>query len=164
MDINSKLGEKIWKDTWMVLPIYIFKAMRNCNITFKELYDAIKKWIKFRNEVFGRNYDNTEVYLMRENKRFGFFLSPNISKFILYNDDSNHLGDFKINIDEIPNEEFIKWIEKTTDEYIKGIIHCSDCGKEINYDEIAGRYFAGNYCKDCWEREWKEREAKENYD
>lgn len=178
MDINSKLGKKIWTGTWMTLPLYpwsseknitpaagnIFKEMQECNVTFKELYEAIKKWIKFRNEVFGRNCDNTEVYLMRENKRFGFFLHPNSSEFSLYNDFSEHLGCFEININDIPNDDFIEWIENITYEYINGIVHCSDCNKAMKKEEIVGRFFAGIYCKECWEREWKERETRENYD
>jgi hypothetical protein len=47
--------------------------------------------------------------------------------------------------------------------YIKGNVHCSDCGTEIHKSNVAGRYFAGVYCSDCWEREWKEREARETY-
>ena len=101
---------------------------------------------------------------MRENKRFGFFLHPNSSEFSLYNDFSEHLGCFEININDIPDDDFIEWIENITYEYINGIVHCSDCNKSLKEEEIAGRFFAGIYCKECWEKEWKEREAKETYD
>lgn len=178
MDINSKLGEEIWYGTWMTLPLYpwanernkvdaagnIFRAMQNSGVTFKELYEALEKWVKFRNETFGRNYDNTEVYLMRENKRFGFFMHPDCPEFSLYNDFNEYLGGFRIDINDIPSDGFIDWIEDISYEYINNIVHCSDCNKAIKKDEIAGRFFAGIYCKDCWEREWKEREADETYD
>ena len=45
-----------------------------------------------------------------------------------------------------------------------GIIRCSDCGKKISVNEIAGHYFAGSYCKHCWDTKWKAIEAKETYE
>ena len=60
--------------------------------------------------------------------------------------------------------EFIKWIEKVTDDYLKGVVKCSDCKKTILESEIAGRYFAGIYCEDCWNSKWKKIEEKETYD
>ena len=50
------------------------------------------------------------------------------------------------------------------EEFSVGYVYCSDCGKKVKYhDETGGRYFAGIYCKDCWERKWKAIEAKETY-
>jgi hypothetical protein len=46
-----------------------------------------------------------------------------------------------------------------------GKIHCSDCDKVMDYAENKNnRYFAGIYCKECWERKWKKIEAEETYD
>lgn len=45
-----------------------------------------------------------------------------------------------------------------------GIIRCSDCGRKISADEVAGHYFAGSYCKHCWDTKWKAIEASETYD
>ena len=50
-------------------------------------------------------------------------------------------------------------------EFAAGEVHCHDCGKLQKYEDIKNnRYFAGIYCDECWEREWKAIEAKETYD
>lgn len=48
--------------------------------------------------------------------------------------------------------------------WLSGYIRCSDCGELIRIEEIAGNYFAGMYCKHCWETKWKAIEARETYD
>lgn len=45
-----------------------------------------------------------------------------------------------------------------------GVVRCSDCGKKITKDKIAGRYFAGVYCQECWDTTWKDIEARETYE
>lgn len=60
-------------------------------------------------------------------------------------------------------KDVYEYIGQRIKDYNDGIIHCSDCDKEMNYKEYGGRYFAGVYCKECWDREWKEREARETY-
>lgn len=175
---KGNLGKRIWQGTWLVLPLYpwlsektkqvydrnIFKEMQNENVTFFDLYKMLENYVYFRNSNFGQHCHNNEIYLMRENKRFSFFMHENCKEFTLYNDNSMALGEYPININEIPSNDFIEWIEKLTYEYCNNIVHCSDCDKEIKENEIAGRYFAGIYCKGCWERAWKEREARENYE
>lgn len=48
--------------------------------------------------------------------------------------------------------------------WLSGYIKCSDCGELIRIEDIAGNYFAGMYCKHCWETKWKAIEARETYD
>ncbi len=61
-------------------------------------------------------------------------------------------------------QAFIEKVIAFSEEFTKGKIHCSDCGKIVNYNDVRGnRYFAGIYCDDCWNSKWKEIEAKENY-
>ena len=55
-------------------------------------------------------------------------------------------------------------LAKTITDKENGIVECSDCEKKIKINEIAGRYFAGIYCKDCWENKWQAIEAKETYE
>ena len=66
--------------------------------------------------------------------------------------------------DSSEREAFVKKVLDTSEHFTAGKIHCSDCGKLVNYHEVNGnRYFAGIYCNECWERKWKAIEAKENY-
>ena len=59
---------------------------------------------------------------------------------------------------------FVKKVLDTSDIFTTGKIHCSDCGKLVNYRDVQNnKYFAGIYCDDCWNGKWKEIEAKENY-
>lgn len=49
---------------------------------------------------------------------------------------------------------------------LNGIIHCSDCGKPMDRNEVKGykrHYFAGAYCQTCWDSKWKAIEARETY-
>lgn len=180
----NTFGDYIWQGTRLTLPLYpwfndktkqvynrnIFKVMQEFEMTFKELHDILDSYVKWRNEAFGRHCSNSEYYLVRENKRFAFLVAvnPRDNIFSLWDDFSQSLGSFKVDINKPPKDDFIEWIENTTKEYCENKIHCSDCGKEIVNDRcdggIAGRYFAGIYCKDCWERKWKAIEANENYD
>ncbi len=54
-------------------------------------------------------------------------------------------------------------VKKILDNYINGCVNCSDCKKLIEIKDIAGQYFAGRYCKECWERKWRSVEEKESY-
>lgn len=176
--MEYNLGQKIWQGTWLILPLYpyfndetkqvypvnIFKSMRDSNWTFQQLKDFLFEFVEFRNKLLGSHYANQEVYLMRENRRFAFYFSSVNDTFKLWDDYSRFLGEFKINSKDIPSVEFIKWIEKVTDDYLRGVVKCSDCKKTILENEIAGRYFAGIYCEDCWNSKWKKIEEKETYD
>lgn len=69
--------------------------------------------------------------------------------------------DWRNNESVIPN--MVDWVAELILDNENDIIRCSDCGKKMHKSEIAGHYFAGSYCKDCWEGYWKEKEAKEDY-
>jgi hypothetical protein len=71
--------------------------------------------------------------------------------------------------------EEIRKIKERLEEYSHHIQHCSDCQStmpsspdikktEHHQKEYGGQYFAGRYCKDCWERKWRAIEAKETYE
>ena len=55
-------------------------------------------------------------------------------------------------------------LQQETEDFVRGYIKCSDCKTKIRKTEIAGSYFAGRYCTDCWEGKWKAIEAKETYE
>lgn len=48
--------------------------------------------------------------------------------------------------------------------YTHGKRTCSGCQKTMDVTEVAGQYFAGLYCKTCWETKYRAIEAKETYD
>jgi hypothetical protein len=48
--------------------------------------------------------------------------------------------------------------------YLSGEILCSGCGHRIKKEEVAGHYFAGSYCKVCWENKYQAMEAAETYE
>lgn len=62
------------------------------------------------------------------------------------------------------SDENYKELRRLTENFTKGIVKCSACGKEINKVDIAGRYFAGIYCQHCWDTKYKAIEAKETYE
>lgn len=66
--------------------------------------------------------------------------------------------------DIIPKEK-LETIVKNLLDYSNGYIRCTRCKKQIKQSEIAGQYFAGKYCDDCWNNGGvKEQEARETYD
>lgn len=69
-------------------------------------------------------------------------------------------------------KKIINVIIEELENYSKGNIKCSDCGKNIKRTDIGGNYFAGSYCQDCWlgnvgryenRGGWKKVEAEESY-
>ena len=158
----DKFGGKIWFDNQLLLSANIFKEMKQYDVKFKELEKFKNDYINFRNSFFVGAPINEEIYLQRKGMKFAFGIYDN--QFCLWHEGHDSLGERKIKINSTPDEEFIKWVDEKINNKIEGKIKCSDCGKLINEKEIAGRYFAGLYCKDCWERTWKEIEAKETYD
>ena len=118
-----------------------------------------------RNKYIQYNLGNDTVYIRYRDTNFIYGIYNGC--FVLWDNNSRHLDEFDLGKgykEIIPTKEFIEWLDKTLKNYFKGIVKCSDCGKEIKKEDIAGRYFAGMYCKDCWEREWKEKEEHETYD
>lgn len=50
---------------------------------------------------------------------------------------------------------YIRQIEKIVKNLINDIYPCSRCGDLITKDDIAGVYYGGVYCEDCWEKKGK---------
>lgn len=162
MGNKERFGRSLWSEIIMQLPLRIFATMKQEKVSFIELQIIRDNWVEFRNEQFGSDVINNTELLEYKNYFFKFGIYNN--EFDIWDNDDKFLGSFYIKIENPPTEEFIKWINRIVEEYIAGIVHCSDCGREIKKNEIAGRYFAGVYCKECWDREWAEREARETYD
>jgi hypothetical protein len=63
----------------------------------------------------------------------------------------------------LPLEIYNKMNEACSD-YVRGMIACSKCETKILKTAVAGHFYAGSYCSDCWENGVKQQEARENYD
>jgi formamidopyrimidine-DNA glycosylase len=61
------------------------------------------------------------------------------------------------------NQNTFSGIKSRMDSWSEGFVRCSGCGEKIERDKIAGRYFAGVYCQNCWDTKYKAIEAKETY-
>lgn len=61
-------------------------------------------------------------------------------------------------------DELVPVIKSDIENFLNGYVKCSECERLLKKEEIAGRYFAGSYCKGCWEGKWKAIEARETYD
>lgn len=159
---NVPLGARIWDKSNLLLPVEIFDEMKRLNVNFKELDDIIDSYIEWRNEAFGINIGHSCVKLVANNMKFVFSVTRDFT--IWDSDGSTTLGGYDIDCNAPPTSEFMDWLYQIIDDYSHKIIHCSDCGRSLPNGNHAGRYFAGVYCKDCWERKWRAIEAAEDYE
>lgn len=142
--------------------------IKNKNMTLDDIIKIKEKFNKVATGIFGLYYDNCANLIMSDT--FGHLYSVGVHKnnnstynFHLWDDSgASSLLSFTTKNNLLSKEEIDK-IEKVMCNYREGIINCSDCGKEIYKHEIAGRYFAGQYCQRCWDTKWKAIEAKETY-
>lgn len=65
--------------------------------------------------------------------------------------------------DEPVPERVRKGVADRAEKWLARTVHCSDCDKLIEFEDVAGRYFSGLFCEPCWEETWKEVEARETY-
>ena len=108
------------------------------------------------------NLDKTRSSLLVEWLRV---IRANKPKWGIYENVKNIVGkQFKDTFEMFINELHEYGYNTYYEDYSHEIIRCSDCEVAMSKDEIAGRYFAGVYCSDCWERKWKAIEAAETYD
>lgn len=136
--------------------------------------DGISKKFKELKKISGYTFDNTHLHW---SNIFGhmFSISIHLNYKKTYWDVHvwNHTG----------NESILNFLQKVvtvetdvlsidnykklcgvTENYVRGIIKCSGCGKEIKTTDVAGQYFAGRYCNNCWNNKYKAIEAAENYE
>jgi hypothetical protein len=141
--------------------------------TFNKIVEIKKAFNSAATGVFGLHYDNqTNIQIKRNVVETGYFnlsvhsLSGNLEgvMFVSLYDQWGTENLYSATVDNTDKFSTIyKDIIKVMENWDNDIINCSDCGKEITHQEVAGRYFAGKYCRECWEGKWKEIEAKETY-
>jgi hypothetical protein len=159
----------------IIIPFHEFRKMQICNLAsngkfLKERRIAMKV-------ITGYAFDNDHNYIDYPivGALFSFYMGfPEFEpktkhKTCVINIWSlcgDHLFGEKITVKSINDTisaDCLKRIDKCLNDYMRGFINCSDCKKQIKKSDIAGRYFAGVYCKDCWEGKWEATEAKETY-
>ena len=129
----------------------------------EELFNEIR-------DKFQRNFEsiksyNTSGIIRKEIDGHKFSLLFSRSEIVVWAYNGNlTIGEVKYDYEKGFNEEQFSPIYEAITNFLSGFIHCSDCGKLIKREEVAGHFYAGSYCKDCWEGKWKAIEARENYD
>lgn len=141
-------------------------------VELKEKFEEIRKQFK---KITGYTYDNKDQRISNiYGDEFSFMITQHVgfkekneAEINIWNSSGyDHLFRKVVKFDDQNkiDRDSKKEIIERMDEYSKGEIHCSDCQKIMKRQDVAGRYFAGLYCTDCWERKWKAIEAKETYD
>lgn len=145
-------------------------------IQYCNLYDLLEKMGEMRKiikDAVGYKWDNHHFYIKSfiGGRLFSFLLHENSTTFTLSIWDSSGnraLGTITVNKADLQDgkmpKESYTLLENLLNMYVSGNIACSKCGKIIKQEDIAGRYFAGVYCTDCWEGGVKEQERRQNYD
>lgn len=176
--VNS-VFDSLNHETKLIIPLEVFKKMYQYKVPIKKLNEYVEDFQSFRNKWIGYNLGNSCVlYQSNNKKKYTISIYPDVKyeggNMIELGTASFHVWD-ECGWESILTIEHCPWndaptvslldsLYDTIKEYESGVIHCSDCGKPINKGDIAGSYFAGRYCKDCWETKWKAIEAKETYD
>lgn len=165
---SAKLLDICKLDTFIVFPFYMFHRALQINMSWSDILELVERFKSARNEILGYNLGNGMSKLQYRDKIFTFsiYINPktNDNEVCFWNDlgttsiYSIFMKDTKI------TEQQIELIEQHLIDYCDGIVKCSECGKKLIKEEIAGRYYAGVYCKHCWETKWEAIEARDNYD
>jgi hypothetical protein len=135
--------------------------------------DGVVKLFKQLKELTGYKYDNKHL---KWSNLFGYLFAISIYADKKHKSWEINLWDqtggiailrleqpmTELETDMLSNDVYDEMCQ-VTEQYVRGFINCSDCKTQIKKSEIAGSYFAGVYCTDCWEGKWKEIEAKETY-
>lgn len=138
-----------------------FYDMQEGQIPFSDLYELNKSFKEYLSSKGVKNsYDFLRIEAFGKVYKFGIFDGI----FTIWTSDGGTVVDhYSIKNLSCPDLNFCSWISSTLRKFGEGYVKCSDCGKWIKSEEVAGRYFAGQYCKECWEGKWRAIEAQETY-
>jgi hypothetical protein len=142
-----------------------------CNNKNEDSSHGIENKLK---EIIGYKYGNSHIRwsnIFGDEFAFHVYLQPNKKNWSFtvwdYKGNTSLGTNYQPVIDsdtDIMSKDVYDWFKKITENYTHNIVSCSACNKQINKADIAGRYFAGIYCKHCWETKYKAIEAKETYE
>lgn len=161
--MNKECWCESWKKVRFVMSPDVFWKMNKEDIPFAKLETTLDKWIDLRNKFQHSNIGHGSQYLFYEDKFFTFSVYE--YEFCLWDEwGSTSLLNCKIDGKSPPTKEFVTQLFERLDDYINNICCCSGCAVKLKKDEIAGRYYAGIYCKDCWDSKWRDIEAADDYE
>lgn len=165
MNKHEYMYNNVGGSTKLILPIRVFENMRRCEQTFGQFRKFIDEYISVRRTFCGTNR-NTNVYIEYNGELFSVgAYGGDTFYFHLWADDGLiSVVEKTASPQEVPTKEWIAEVIGLLDEYMDGYIRCSDCGNKIKQEEVAGRFFAGSYCTECWRRKWKAVADAETYD
>lgn len=165
MNKDKYYDNDTWRGTYLVLPFRVFQNMQECEQTFGDLRHFIEQYVELRRTFCGVvSNSNVRLEYRRHMFAFGVYASKQ-ANFQIWNDTGNvHIAELPRPDNDIPDDLWIAQLKSRLDEFLEGYMRCSDCGKKIAQNQIAGRYYAGSYCSDCWNRAWKEIAARDTYD
>lgn len=149
-----------------VIGVHALLGMGGRGKTVGDVHHFNQTMIECMVNIFGLTFDNNaNVLLNVSGETYSLYShSEGVNvEFVLYNTNgTNHLGKIHLRKDQSALEVYT-WVKDITSKNLAGIISCSGCGEDIKEEDVAGNYFAGRYCKNCWETKYKKIEASENY-
>ena len=164
--VESKIMSNIYNSLNIVLDFNALYFLVDC-VTWSDFKSTINYFYDARNKILGCKFGNPMFKIKYKDRLFSFSV-------YCENDNSvsihvwNYAGILSIGNYYQKQPEIIKSvlddIKIDLDNFIDNKIHCSGCNKLIDMKTVAGSYYAGRYCKDCWESKYKAIEAADNYD
>ena len=163
----SKILDYNKLNTFIVFPFSILQSAVKLNASWEDILTLINSFVRCRNNILEYNFGNGMTKIMYKDTLFTFSVYIDRDNFVdvAFWDitGTRHIINFASDLSVI--EKQVNEIQKYLENYCNGIIECSECHKELQMEkDIAGTYYAGVYCKDCWEGKWKAIEARDNYE
>lgn len=163
---ESKIMSNIYDSLDIVLDFNALYLLTDC-ITWSDFKNMINYFYEARNKILGCNFINPMFKIRYKYRLFSFSVycgkNNSVSIYIWDCDGVLSIGSYHQKQLQIMKST-LENIKVDLDNFIDNKIHCSGCNMLINMKDVAGSYYAGRYCKDCWENKYKAIEAAENYD
>ena len=167
-DNVSKILDYNKLDTFVVFPFSILQSSIKLNASWEDILELINSFVRCRNDILGYNFGNGMSKIMYKNTLFTFsvHIQSNGHVDVTFWDINGTTSVFNITSkDLLVTDKQVNEIQKRLENYCNNIVECSECHKELQMGkDIAGTYYAGVYCRDCWESKWKAIEARDNYE
>ena len=157
----------IYNNLNIILDFNALYVLIDC-VTWSDLKSMINYFYEARNKILGYKLGNPMFKIKYKNKLFSFSTycekKNNSVSIHIWNDNGDlSISNYYQKQPEI-TKSMLENIKVDLNNFIDNKIHCSGCNMLIDMKDVAGSYYAGRYCKDCWENKYKAIEAADNYD